>query len=488
MYDLFGLDPSSYSIAINLLIRFIGLIYVVAYIPFLSQIIGLIGKDGILPAGDYLEFIKRRFGKKGFYYVPTLFWFGASDRALLALIWSGIVLGVLLMFGVMPLVILLLLYIVHLSLSSVGQDFLGFGWEVFLMEITIACALTCATSPFNIFGWINLNFLLLRFMFQSGASKLLSGDKTWRQLTALSYHYLTQPLPNTMAWYFYQLPLWFHKCCVVGMFYMELIVPLAIFTPPDVRLLVCIQLVGLQISIWFTGNFSYLNHMTVAFCVILLHNKYLEPFFGDAFGTMATSSPSPIVWQILISFLGVILLGLQVVCFAQPFLRNRILQQIIVWIDSFRISTQHGIFAVMTTQRIEIVVEGSLDAIFWKEYLFFYKPQELSWRPRRISPFQPRLDWQAWFLPFRPFQYQWWFQRFLTKLLQGSPAVLKLLKHNPFPEKPPLYIRVLAYDYQFTSYKEKAETGNWWKRRLLGAYAFPQRLFRHEGQTTDTAM
>jgi lipase maturation factor 1 len=478
MYDLFGLNPSSYSIAINLLIRLIGLIYVVAYIPFLSQILGLLGKDGILPAVDYLEFIKRRFGKKRFYYVPTLFWFNASDTALLALIWSGITLGVLLMFGVMPLAVLLLLYLVHLSLSSVGQDFLGFGWEVFLMEITIACALTYATCPFNIFGWINLNFLLLRFMFQAGASKLLSGDRSWRQLTALDYHYFTQPLPNRVAWYFHQLPQWFHKCCVAAMFYIELIVPLAIFTPPEVRFLVFIQLVGLQIGIWLTGNLSYLNHLTAVFCVILLHNKYLEPFFGDYFGAMASSEASPIVWQVLVSFLGVILLGLQVVCFAQPFLRNRYLQKIIVAIDSFRISTPHGIFAVMTTQRVEIVVEGSLDGVLWKEYLFFYKPQELSRRPRRISPYQPRLDWQAWFLPFRPFQFEWWFQRFLTKLLQGSPSVLKLLKHNPFPEKPPVYVRALAYDYKFTTCKEKAETGNWWKRRLLGSFAFPQQLIK----------
>ena len=465
--DAFGLNPSSYSIAIGLFTRLLGLIYLIAYIPFLFQICGLIGKDGILPITSYLEFIKSRAGNKRFYYVPTLLWLHASDKALLFLIWSGIVLGVLLMCGVFPPIILLLLYLTHLSLTSAGQDFLSFGWETFLMEMTVCLILLQTTHPFNGFGWICLNFLLLRFHVMAGASKLLSRDKAWANLTALSYHYLTQPLPNTAAYYFHKLPSWFHKVSAFLMFYIELIVPLAIISPPEIRLFVFVQLVALQIGIWFTGNLSYLNYLTVVICTILLHNRYLEPIFGPQIAT----TPSSEIWYMIVSTLGAFLLFLQVTSFLYPFFRWSFTRRILNAVNSFHIAYPHGIFAVMTTKRYEIVVEGSHDGQEWQEYHFFFKPGDLSHRPKRVAPYQPRLDWQAWFLPFASFHSEHWFQQFLLKLLEGKPEVIKLLKHNPFKEKPPLYVRALIYDYEFTTCQEKAETGNWWKRKLMGQFS-----------------
>lgn len=465
--DAFGLDPSSYSIAINLFIRLLGAIYIIVYLPFLFEIKGLIGKKGILPIEDYLQAYKNHLGKRRFYYFPTLLWLKASDRALLALVWSGLVLGVLLMFGVFPPIVLLLLYIVHLSVTTAGQEFLSFGWETFLMELTLGAFFLVAAAPLNLFAWINLNLLLLRFYFQAGASKLWSHDKNWRNLTALSYHYLTQPLPNTTAWYFHKLPMWFHKLSVLIMFYAEMLVPFGIFAPPEIRLLVFFQLVGLQVSIWFTGNFSYLNHLTVVATTILLHNSYLEPFLGP----VPIAEPSPILWQAIISLFAFGLLVLQIISFLEPFFPKPTFRRLLALFGPFHIVYPHGIFAVMTTKRYEIIVEGSMDGEHWQEYHFFFKPGDLSWRPRRVAPYQPRLDWQAWFLPFSSFYGERWFQQFLIRLLEGSPPVLKLLKHNPFPEKPPHYIRALMYDYEFTTFKEKAETGNWWKRTLVGQYA-----------------
>ena len=158
-----------------------------------------------------------------------MFWINASDGAIVSTIWIGLILGVLLSFGVCPSLILFLLYLTHLSVTTAGQDFLSFGWETLLMEITLAATILMATTPYNIFGWISLNFLVLRFHVQAGASKIWSKDKTWKEMTAISYHYLTQPLPNTIAWYFHKLPMGFHKVSAYMMFYMELIVPFLIF-------------------------------------------------------------------------------------------------------------------------------------------------------------------------------------------------------------------------------------------------------------------
>lgn len=448
----------------------LGVIYIVAYIPFVLQIKGLLGSDGILPINDYLPFIKRRFGKRGYTLIPTLFWFNASDTALLALSWSGIFLGALLAIGFYPAVVLFLLYLVQLSLASAGQDFLSFGWETYLLELTVGAFLLVSTTPFNIFGWLGLNVLLLRFHYQAGISKIQSHDKNWRNLTALSYHYLTQPLPNAQAWYFDKLPIWVHKVCAVIMFYAELIVPWLIFSPPEVRLFVFTQLVGLQFTIWFTGNLSFLNHLTVVSCIILLHNKFLGPLSGVA---LPVGEPSPLFWQITLSILGAGYLFLQVINLLQTFIPLRFFQSILHFFLPYHLAYPHGIFAVMTIKRYEIIVEGSDDGETWKEYEFYFKPDDVKWRPRRISPFQPRLDWQAWFLPFGPFGVgrQAWFESFLTKLLQGSKPVLKLLRTNPFPVKPPQYIRALVYDYKFTSFQEKKETSQWWKREFAGAYS-----------------
>ena len=475
--DAFGLNPASYSIAIHLFIKLLGVIYLIAYIPFLFQIRGLLGKEGIRPIGSYLQAIKARFGARRFYYVPTLFWLNSSDTALFALLWSGIALGSFLILGIFPAaLILLLLYLVHLSLTSAGQEFLGFGWETVLMEMTQAAIILTATAPFNSFGWIALNFFLLRFHVQAGASKILSRDKNWRNLTALSYHYFTQPLPNTTAWFFHKLPMWFHKISAVMMFFIELIVPFAIFSPPESRLVVFVLLFGLQVGIWFTGNLSFLNHLTALFCVILLHNRFLEPFLSIP----AVEAPSPFLWQLFISLLGFSLVLLEIMSFFHMFFPRRFSHNVLVAIEPFHIAHPHGIFAVMTTKRFEIIVEGSSDGVEWKEYEFYFKPGNVAWRPRRVSPYQPRLDWQAWFLPFRPFQVEWWFQAFLVRLLQGSQSVLQLLRYNPFQEKPPLYIRALIYDYEFTSWEEKKMSGHWWKRKYVGVFLPAMRLEKRE--------
>lgn len=470
--EWFGFDPASYSIAIHLFTRLLGAIYVIAYIPFLFQIRGLIGKEGILPISLSLPYIKSRLGNRCYTQYPTLMWLNSSDTALYLLVWCGIVLGGLLMLGIYPAFVLLLLYLVHLSLTHAGQEFLGFGWETFLMEVTVALTLTLATEPYNLFGWIALNFLLLRFHIQAGVSKIFSQDKSWRNLSALSYHYFTQPLPNTTAWYFHKLPLWFHKLSALLMFYVELIVPLFIFSPPEIRLFVFTQLFGLQFFIWLTGNLSYLNHLTAVCCVILLHNRFLEPLLGHTFVSQ-TIEPSSLLWSGLITLLSLCFLGLQIINLWNTFFHHPKLYRILQWFFPYHISYPHGIFAVMTTKRYEIIIEGKGENEEWKEYHFFYKPGALDWRPRRIAPYQPRVDWQAWFLPFYSFSDRIWFQQFLIKLLQGSPPVLKLLKHNPFPDKPPLLVRALIYDYEFTSFEERAKTGNWWKRQLIGQYAAP---------------
>lgn len=413
-----------------------GLIYLIAIVPFLFQYKGLYGAKGILPF------------KTALFIAPTLFKKFNSDRSILTVLWIGVILAFALLMGIWPPVMLIGLYIIYLSIVNAGQIFLGYGWETFLLEITVNLILiSLGPSPLAL---ISANFLLFRFHVMAGVVKFQSGDPNWKNMTGIAYHYETQPLPNTQAYFFHKLPLIIQKFSAVNMFVIEILVPFLIWGTHEMRLIAFVLFTALQFSIWFTGNFSYLNYLTVAISTILLYPLWPLP---------------PFKW---IDLIAAPLLLLQILRFYHQLNPHVTLE---FWLNKFNyyhIVNRYGIFAVMTTIRYEIVLEGSDDGIHWDEYEFKYKPGKVNYRPRRISPYQPRLDWQMWFLPFTNWNRAGWFSHYLVALLKGHKDVWNLMK-NP-PSKPPKMIRALIYHYQFTSWKEKCRTGHWWTRALKGVY------------------
>jgi hypothetical protein len=459
-------QPESYTISAFLLPRLLGLIYFFAIGAFLFQIRGLLGRDGLLPVQEFLDYVYRRHPHKWLFYVPSLFWLNASNLALMGLTVLGTGLSVALMLGIYPSLCLGLLFVIYLSIVSTGQDFLGFGWEGFLLEITFYTFWMSLTTPPHLMIWICLNLLLFRFNFLAGAVKLQSHDRNWRNLSALAFHYQSQPLPNTNAWYLYKWPLGFQQASTLLMFIIELIVPFGLFLSDSIRATVGIAFIGLQLMIWLTGNFSYLNHLTVVFSLIAFSDAFWSPWIAPL-----EPSPSNEFLNTILFIVGSVFIVLQLLRLWNHFWPHPRLARCFYWFSPFHLVNRYGIFAVMTTRRDEIVVEGSDDGENWKEYLCWYKPSEITRRPRRISPYQPRLDWQMWFLPFNDFEAQSWFHYFLYHLLKGSPDVLNLLRYNPFPQKPPKYIRAVMYEYEFSSRQEKKEKGWWWRRDYKGLYS-----------------
>lgn len=459
--------PEDYTTIAHLLPRLYGLIFLFAFGPFLFQIRGLIGVNGILPASKFLAYVKARYPQKCYSYVPTIFWINSSNKALVGAVLSGVILSIALMFGIYPSLLLILLYLIYLSIVSVGQDFLSFGWEGFLLEGAIYVFLISLTATPTLLSWICLNILLFRFYFKAGLVKLQSGDPHWKDLTALFYHYQSQPLPNAVAWYVHKLPLWFHKTSVIVMFAIELVAPFGIFGSDLMRTGVFAAFFFLQLGIWATGNFSYLNHLSVVLSTILLNNRLLSPFILPP----AVELPAYGILEELISAAAGIFILLQLMQTWRQLRLSNIFQNSrfnkwLMMCRFYHIANPYGIFAIMTTRRIEIIIEGSTDGELWKEYAFPYKPSEVARRPRRISPYQPRIDWQAWFLPFDSIPDQW-FELFLDHLLKGTPEVLKLLRVNPFPDRPPLYVRAIKYEYRFSTMAEKRQTGDWWVRKRI---------------------
>src|SRR5208282_5184391 len=462
------IEVESFDIASWLFLRTLGAVYLFAFASFAVQAAGLIGSHGISPVGEFLQSVREYYGG-GYWQLPTVFWLNAGDGMIKAVGIAGICLSVLLLLGVRWRIVRVVLFVLYLSLVTAGQEFMGYQWDALLLEAGFL-AILLGSSPVVI--WL-YRWLLFRLMFLSGAVKLASGDPSWRHFTALPAHYETQPLPTPLAWYMYQLPEWFQQGSVGFVFFVELIVPFLIFAPRRVRLFAARAIVVLQILILLTGNYAFFNVLTIAFCLFLVDDAFWRRVLPKVgIGAAATAHKSSGGWTRAAcgAFAGLALFvgGFQV---ARTFgVRWSVADVVIRSVSPLQIINSYGLFAVMTTTRPEIVIEGSNDGLTWLAYEFKYKPGELGRRPAWVAPHQPRLDWQMWFAALGDYQSDPWIVRFMARLLQGSPEVLELLGRNPFPGGAPRYIRAQLYQYRFTTPAERKITGAWWSRELKGVY------------------
>lgn len=460
-------SPESSLIIIKLFPQLLGIIYFFTFTPLINQILPLVGENGILPAHRFLNSLNQKMGRRCYDYLPTIFWVNTSDRFLRGSVILGTILSPLLFFGIYPAIILPILILIHLSVVSIGQDFFMFGWEGLFLETSYNALLITWTTDPNVFVWANLNFLIFRFHFQAGVCKLLYNDPTWRSMTSLCYHYETQPLPNRLSWYLHRLPTWVHRASTGLTLILELVVPFGIFGDENLRFITFILLFLLQFNIGLSGNYSYLTCITIVLITPLLSDNFLMPFFS----VPEMQASSPFFVHIIVSVLAVGLFSLQIMRLVNQFYPTHRIQNFLSHFFYYHLAGSYGIFAHMTTKRYEVIVEGSQDQTEWKEYRFWYKPSELDRQPRQIAPYQPRIDWQLWFLPFRSFGQNRWFQNFLLQILNGNKEVLTLVRENPFPEAPPRYLRCKMYLYQFTTLQEKKISGQWWKRKYIEMYS-----------------
>ena len=484
-------------------LRALGLIYLFAFVSLWVQVRGLLGTNGIEPAQMTMEGVSRQIsGWEGFHLFPSLCWFNSSDTSVQVQCAAGTMLAVLLLTGLAPVPCLFLLWLIYLSLCTVGREFLSFQWDILLLEVGFLALffaplqwlprLWRAPQPSKVALWL-LRWLLFRLMFESGCVKLLSGDPTWHNLTALSFHYETQPLPTWIGWYAHQLPVWFQKASTVGMFVIELAIPFLIFAPRRLRLLAGGAVAALQVFILLTGNYCFFNLLTIALCLTLLDDAALASLlrrFGIKVRVPEMAEVNLIAaekdrqgfrqragrrWpvQITLPVAGIILV-LSVLQLAEMFRRHLAwpapLRGLYSWVMPFRTVNSYGLFAVMTTNRLEIIVQGSNDGTNWLDYEFKYKPGDLQRRPRFVEPHQPRLDWQMWFAALGDYRGNPWFVNFCVRLMQNSPDVVRLLRHNPFPQARPRYIRAVVYEYHFTDLATRRKTGAWWRREFKGGY------------------
>ena len=487
-------SASTYALARWWFLRLLGLVYLVAFWSLATQILGLVGHNGILPAG-------------------------VGDMWLRGVCIGGVALALLLIAGIAPAALLPLLWAGYLLLSMWCGPFLSFQWDALLLEtgllaIFMAPAawrdrLRTAADPPRLAVWL-MWWLLFRLMVGSGAVKLASGDPTWHGLTALTFHFETQPIPTPVAWYAHHLPPWLNKGSAAGVLAIELFAPFLIIGPRRLRAIAFGLLVGLQTLIALTGNYAFFNLLSAALCLFLLDDDMVGRAGPRAQGTSfsgargfppslmlrwtaealaeagqtgvaarLTGSPSlhPVrrLRHAALIAVAVVTVPVSALAFTSgvgielPFWP--LVAPVADLIAPLRSVNRYGLFAVMTTTRPEIIVEGSDDGERWLAYEFTYKAGDVRRRPPWVAPHQPRLDWQMWFAALGRYDDEPWIQNFFARLLDGSPEVLRLVEHDPFRGRPPRYVRGVLYRYRFSDAAARRKDGVWWTRERLGVFS-----------------
>jgi hypothetical protein len=484
-------SPPGYLGARWLFLRALGLIFFSAFYSLLYQIRGLIGTNGILPAHDYLIQVARVFGSLRFWFAPTLFWFSSSDRFLMGVCAVGTVASLLLVLNIAPRGALVICLVAFLSFIAAAQDFASYQSDGMLLEAGFIGVFLAppgwrprggASHPPSRASRYLLIWLMFRIYFESGIAKMLGRDPQWRNFTAMDEYYQNAPLPTWIAWYAHQLPHWFHAATAFLTLALELVLIFAIFLPRRSRIVLFFVITGWQIGIILTGNYAFLNYIVLVLGFLLLDDKFLARNLPSALrpavaASADAESPAPPGWRdhVTLSLQGIfltwILYATTALLILMPVQSAPLPLSPIRALEPFRIANEFGLFAVMTRARYELEFQGSNDGQTWTAYPFRNKPQDVHSPPRIYAPYQPRFDWNLWFASLGTWRQYRFVVNVEERLLSGEPDVLALFATDPFRGHPPTQVRVILWQYWFTSWKERRETGAWWKREELGIYA-----------------
>ena len=481
------MKPDRYWLTRFVLLRLLGFVYAVAFLAAALQLVPLIGSDGLLPLAPYLDAVAEHVGSRwdGFWALPTFFWLNASDGALRAVAWSGFALSCAVVVGYANAVGLAALWMLYTTIVHAGQDWYGYGWEIQLLETGFLAIFLVPlldprpfprrAPPIAVIGL--LRWLAFRIMLGAGLIKI-RGDSSWRDLTALDYHFETQPIPNPVSRALHFLPRGMLRAGVAFNHFAELVAPWFVFGPRLARRIAGAGIVAFQATLIVSGNLSFLNYLTIVPALACFDDgvwRKLLPRALVARAERAADEAQPsratgrVAWALAV-VVGVLSIG--------PV--SNLLSSHQIMNTSFTplaLVNTYGAFGTVGRERLNVVFEGTDAAApederaVWKAYPYLALPVDLDRRPPQIAPYQPRLDWQMWFAAMgSPDQYPWTLH-LIWKLLHNDPGALSLLGANPFPGAPPRFVRATLYRYAFAPPGNR--DGHWWTREALGPWLAP---------------
>lgn len=464
-------DAEGWTLARAVVQRGVAAVYVVAFVAVLRQFRPLLGERGLLPVPAFVARVPWRAA-------PSLFHRRYSDRLLVAVAWVGITLAASVVVGLpqagppwVPMLVFLALFGLYLSVVNVGQVFYGFGWESLLLEAGFLCALLGSdrvAPPVTVLAL--LWWLVLRLELGAGLIKW-RGDRVWRDLTALYYHHETQPMPNPLSRWFHLLPRPLHRVEVAANHVTQLVVPFLLLVPGPVASAAAGAIIVTQSWLVLSGNFAWLNVLTMVLAFSAVDDASLAWLLGllgrdvDPAAWSAGTEPAP-VWFVVV----VLAVSAWLVVLSRHPLRNLLSRRQLMnaSFNVWHLAGAYGAFGSITRRRVEVVVEGTLDAdpddAAWREYEFRGKPGDVRRVPRQYAPYHLRLDWGMWFLGLGSSAQMRWFVPFLARLLEADRPTLRLLRHDPFGGEPPRWVRARLYHYRYATRAERRATGHWWVR------------------------
>ena len=439
-------------------------IYLIAFLVAVNQFRPLLGEHGLLPAPAYLR-------RTSFRESPSLFHWRYSDQLLLAVAWTGVVVAGLAVLGITesgPLWVSMLawalLWVLYLSIVNIGQMFYGFGWESLLLEagfLAVFLGSADVAPPLPVL--LLMRWLVFRLELGAGLIKL-RGDRCWRDLTCLNHHHETQPMPGPLSRWFHRLPRRVHKAEVLANHVAQLVVPFGLLLPQPVAGIAAVLLIVTQLWLVLSGNFSWLNAVTIVLTCAALSGSQLD-------AVLPVSPPETLAMPAWFAAASLLLTAGVAALSWQP-VRNmasggQVMNQSF---NRYHLVNTYGAFGTVTRDRFEVIIEATLDPrpgpdSEWREFEFKGKPGDPRRRPPQIAPYHLRLDWMLWFVALSPAYAGAWFEPFLIKLLQHDPAVRKLLRSVPFGQ-PPAVVRARLYRYRFADTRAR-RAGDWWTRSLI---------------------
>src|SRR5690625_3638984 len=482
------LEATDYTIAREVLLRGVAAMFFVAFLVAFNQFPALLGERGLSPAND---FIQRTSSSN----LPSLFrcrFTPYTDRNLriicivgMALAFSVVVGLVQLGPGWMTIPVFLVMWWLYLSIVNIGQYYYGFGWESLLLEVGFIVGFlgTPEVAP-PMLILLFLRWTLFRVEFGAGMIKM-RGDPAWRNLTAMNYHHQTQPMPNPLSRWAHLRPQWWHKTETLGNHVIQLVMPWLLFLPQPIASLAALVMIVSQLVLVITGNYAWLNWLTILLGFSAISDSFLASLVGGGWpdrswdhvaavfdGAVALTSPG--WWLVLTAIAFVFLLALSGPAFANLWPPD---QKMNASFNRWRLVNAYGAFGSVTTVRRELIVEGTMstnpsEETGWYAYEFKGKPGNVYRRAPQIAPYHLRLDWMMWFLALGSGNEPW-FRRFLEKILDGDPAIRKLLRTDPFDGEPPVLLRVRVFEYRYATPNERREAGQWWWREELGTLVPP---------------
>lgn len=468
-----------------ILLRVLAFVYFFAFISLATQVIPLIGEDGLLPADNYLDAVGSNFDSRweAFSRLPTIFWLHISDGWLLFFSWLGVLISIVVLIGYANSIIMLLLWILYMSFVHIGQLWYGYGWEIQLLETGFLAIFFVPfldlrpfpkTAPPALIIWL-FRWLTFRIYFGAGLIKIRA-DECWRKLTCMFYHYQTQPIPNPLSPLLHFLPQWYHKIEVLWNHFIELIVPFFVFWPRILRLTAGILLLTFQVLLILSGNLSFLNWITIVPALVLFDDQFLKKVLPKSLVKKSEKAAKQAKAPSRAAEITVIVVFTILIVLSIPVVHNLLSKRQIMntSFDQWSLVNTYGAFGSIGKERYELVLQGTADPIIsedtlWKEYEFKAKPTDVNRPLPIIAPYQPRIDWQIWFAAMSVPQREPWLVHLVWKLLHNDELALSLIAENPFPDQPPKFIRIEYYKYEFAKLSDEQV----WNRTHVGTWLNP---------------